>query len=225
MRRIFVLLFVSLLLLLQTACNTNEWVSCFGCSEKYQKGFGFCADCASALSKAKQDGNNNNETEAEIDYADFGFENNHGMTEWLEIDAYDFEDSNNAYILVIKNSGYYVKVLENGYYTRRYFGAMDNDPCYEGDSSCGDLVDAYPYAIVNNNLIRVQEPTGTSLWEITVSTERGIPIVEDKQDDNPLGLLPTDFIDWSRGVERVEKNGQYSTIVYFKYYIKQECLD
>ena len=71
------------------------------------------------------------DAKSEIDYSDFGFQNNDGMLEWIQIYDYDFSDKENAYICV--NSWHYVVSYENGYYEERYFSRFkktDNDPLF-----------------------------------------------------------------------------------------------
>lgn len=221
MKKLLALILAVVMIFSLAACGKEKEAEkyCFNCGEGISEIVAFCPYCGVDLSLSTE----NSFTNAPIDYSEFGFQNNYNMTEWLEIDDYNFEDPNNAYVIVRKNSGYYVRILENGYYTKKYFGSYNRDPIYKGDSNIGDTYDVYPYNIVNNYLIILQD-TNKTKWEIDVIFESGIPIIlntKKRFDMDPVGFIPTNFIDWTRDVEWVEKdNGTFGGTL--KYYINCE---
>lgn len=161
------------------------------------------------------------------DYSDFGFQNNYGLTEWMEISAYDFSDKNNAYVIVRAN--YMVVSFENGYLEERlfstYYRGLSSKCIFEGNRNEGEFYNAEQYNVVSNYIIEKQITNFPTL-ELNVDIVSGIPIIETNEIHYPL-LIPTEFIDWSRSFEESEYDPGYGYDVGYsqiKYYINADFL-
>lgn len=210
------ILIVSLLFIL-SACNSSKTTVCNNCGGKLKENAKFCSECGTELTVQ----NNTPETSESTDYSDFGFQNNHNMNQWIEIENYDFSDSQNAYI---ETTSPMVVIFENNYLQKRYFSThpteIDETKLSSGDGTVGELYgEPKKYEVSANDVLNFV--SGGTLVIEDVKLERGIPIISTDEFHYEL-VIPMYFIDFERGVEitdYVVNNGTY-----IRYYIKPEYI-
>lgn len=200
MKKIVTLILIASLVLI-SGCNANT-KKCHACENYHSKDAKFCPNCGVALLSVDEEFDMSNKSELQlIDYSDFGFQNNYGMTEWMEIVDYDFSNKSEAFVI----GGGMVISLENGYLEERLF---DSRTVFSGDRNDGELYNTERYNIVSNYVIEKQVTNYPTLEITDVEVVNNIPIIYTDEYHYPC-LIPTYFIDFSRTD---------------KYYIKEDLL-
>ena len=233
MKRALAVLLIIVIMLSLSACSSNSGKLCHQCEEYYFQDAKYCPNCGADL-------NANDWLEAgsePVDYSDFGFQNNYGMTEWMEIDDYDFSDPQNAYVTCVEwNSKFYIMKFEDGYlHTRKFTCYSEQSDFYKDNFTVGELTDLYQYSVISNDLISLPD---NSSYEIKYRVlENNIPIVsislnyEEYFNDYTIKngrFIPKDFIDFSREPEiykeKIPSALASTSKIHIKYYIKSSYI-
>ncbi len=216
MKNVLSLILIASLILI-SGCSSISKI-CHICENSHPEDANYCPNCGVTL--ISDDDEIESETQV-IDYSDFGFQNNYGMTEWMEIKDYDFSNKSEAFVSV--KGGNMVISFENGYLEERLFSGT----VFSGNRNEGELYDTERFNIVSNYVIEKQITNYPTLELTEVELVNNIPIIHTDEYHYEC-LIPTHFIDFSRTkMEQLEYNdvhiGKYYITVY-KYYIKEEFL-
>ena len=209
-----------------TGCSNNNkqnpnLETCYNCGEQYIINSNFCPMCGANLESHRIDNTGDTNSNVSIDYSDYGFINNYGMLEWIEIIDYNFEDPQNSYIETISP---HVISFQNNYMQLHSFethaGHIVN---YKGDYSDGDLFgEPSSYSIVDNKTMKLDGSNGflysAKLLEIQeVEIISGIPIIHTLEDRFEM-VIPTYFIDNDR--EPVITDYETNNGIVVRYYLE-----
>lgn len=220
MKRILLSILIASQVLL-SGCNFSS-PKCHVCQKKYPKDANFCPNCGSDVVSSTD------ELKSEVtDFSNFGFQNDYGMTEWMEIIDFDFSNKTDAFVIV--RSSNYVVNFSNGYLEERYFSSDTREAekvIFSGDRNKGELCGAEKYNVVSNYVIEKQITNYPTLELTEVNLVNNIPIIYTTENHYPC-LIPTYFIDFSRiETDQIVHNdryfNKYETV--YKYYIKKEFL-
>ena len=212
----FVLCVVTVTLFVTGCSNNNNQKlnleTCYNCGEQYISNSNFCSKCGADLESHRIDNENGSNTNIHVDYSNYGFINNYGMTEWLEIIEYNFDDPQNAYVVTPFQP--FIVNFDSDYLQLRLF---EEGFRYTGDYSAGRLYgDPSAWQVVDNKILKLDGANdllySEELLEIQkIEIHSEIPLVYTEEDRFPM-VIPTYFLDVSRDTTSN------------RYYIKSEYL-
>lgn len=203
MKKVIAIFLSMVLISILCSCAVNsETMYCNGCGEEVKYGFTYCPYCGYQFAADMVGEYDEDLLNQSPDYSDFGFINNFGMTEYLGIDSWDFDDKDNAYVSIIFNANetcsYSIISMGDTFLTEYEFTkGLD----FTGDVADATLKPYYnEYNIINNKLLN--EPYGASYTSTQISKvtiDRGIPILSMSTGGTTFGpknyFIPTYFLD------------------------------
>ncbi len=230
MKNFIAVLLSIVLIFILCSCGNNGKITCYNCGKEVSEDSTYCNHCSCFLADETDIITDEELSTQPTDYSDFGFINNFGMTEFIKIKSYNFDDKNNAYV-ILEGEGWYnvVSIKNHNYLEDSRFTAGTAGKMYSGDLVEGSQYSTTAYTVVNNRSLIVQ-PEYSSNKNITITDVKivkGIPIITFDGMNTPFEEgwnIPAYFLSLENPEVTVVGQKGLSTIYEYKYFIKPELI-